>query len=163
MPDTSEQQSPSGRESVPEGPNKQPEYDSGPETTPHRQVTAPAQRQRIWRTIAIISLILSLAGTFGVTAKEIFLTEPVLEPPPLDQDDPFAQPFGIKNGMSYFTMHNTCSLTFIESEYNKSSGFQGDTIYERLNDIGPGKVNYLEAAPGYFRGAPQGTDHSDSL
>jgi hypothetical protein len=147
MTDTSEEPLPSGQDSAPDKP-PEPEPPKPP-TTPLPQVPAPAQRQRIWRGITIISLILSVGATFGVTARELFLVEPILEHPPVSEVDTFSQPFWIRNGMSFFTMHDTCALTFIESQiYNNQANFLASNISEKLNDIGPGKVNYLETTPG---------------
>jgi hypothetical protein len=77
-----------------------------------------------------------------------------LEHPPVDETAMFTQPFTIRNGMSFFTMHDTCVVAFIESEiYDQSAVNESDYIVGKLRDIGPGKENYLETASGFgFRG-----------
>jgi hypothetical protein len=103
----------------------------------------------------IIYIILGVLGTFGITAREIFfLSEPILEPPPVDETAMFMQPFTIRNGMSFFTMHETCVVAFIEGElYDQSILVGSHYIVGKLRDIGPGKVNYLETARSFgFRG-----------
>jgi hypothetical protein len=112
MTDTSGGPSPTEQKSATPLAATPPEAQLKPETKP-TQVSAPARGQRIWRGITIVSLILSLGATFGITARELFLVEPILEHPPIDQNAPFAQPFGVRNGMSFFTMHDTYVVTII--------------------------------------------------
>jgi hypothetical protein len=85
----------------------------------------------------------------GIFFKDIIFTIPILEPPPVVESDPFSQPFGIRNGMNFFTMHDTCAIGFIESQvYDSSSGYVDAIIPRKLNYIGPGKPNYFEMTPG---------------
>jgi hypothetical protein len=128
-----------------EGPGESPEQEPKPQTSPQLHVRSSAQSQRIWRIIAITSFVLSLGALFAITAIEIFLGESILDHPPVDEISQFSQPFGIRNRMSFFTMHNTCVVSIIGSEiFDPQSEFMGKELRERLGDIGPGKTNSIE-------------------
>jgi hypothetical protein len=81
----------------------------------------------------------------SLSEREIFLDEPILDHPPVDGISKFSQPFGIRNRMSFFTMHNTCVVSIIGSEiFDPQSEFIGNELRDRLGDIGPGKINSIE-------------------
>jgi hypothetical protein len=137
----SKKPSPSGQDGSSGGPGKSPEQEPKPQTQMH----SSAQSQRIWRILAITSFVLSLGASFAITARELFLGEPILHYPPVDEISQFSQPFGIRNRMSFFTMHNTCVVSIIGSEiFDPQSEFIGKELRERLGDIGPGKTNSIE-------------------
>ena len=161
MTDTSEESIPSGPESVAESTGKPPELAPKPQTTPQPQVSAPAQKQRIGiipkisLTLGIISLTLVVLGQLGIL-KDLILATPILEPPRVDETSPFSQPFGIRSGMSFFTMHDRCVKAAVESEiYDQDKGIIKGVISGDLNDIGAGKVNYLEMISAFTAGQSQ--------
>jgi hypothetical protein len=144
MTASSKKPSPSGQDSSSGGPGKSPEQEPKPHTTPKPQVRSSPQSQRIWRIIAITSFV-GLGACFAIAAVEILLGEPILDHPPVDEISHFSHPFGIRNRMSFFTMHNTCVVSIIASEiFDPQSEFIGKELRERLGDIGPGKTNSME-------------------
>jgi hypothetical protein len=89
--------------------------------------------------------MLSVGASFAITAREIFLGKPILEHPLIDETGPFSQTFGIRNRMSFFTMHDTCSIAIVESEILDSpSGVISNGLRYRLGDIRPDTINYME-------------------
>jgi hypothetical protein len=60
--------------------------------------------------------------------------------------------------MSFFTMHDTCVKVVVESEiYEQNRGIVESVISGNLNDIGAGKVNYLEMTPAFHAGQSRPT------
>jgi hypothetical protein len=151
----SKKPSPSGQDSSSGGPGKSPEQEPRPQTTPQPQGHSSAQSQHIWRIIAITSFVLGLGASFAIAAIEIFLREPILDHPPVDEISQFSQPFGIRNRMSFFTMHNTCVVWITGSEiFDPQSEFIGKELRDRLGDIGPGKTNSIETPVIRLAGKP---------
>jgi hypothetical protein len=85
----SKKSSPSGQDSSSGEPGKSPEQEPKPQTTPQPQVPSSAQTQRIWRIIAITSFVLGFRASFAITTIEIFLGEPILDHPPVDEISQF--------------------------------------------------------------------------
>ena len=155
MTANSKKPSPSGQDSSSAGPGKSPEQEPKPQTRPQPQVRSSAQSQRIWQIIAITSFVLGFGALFAITAIEIFLGKPILGHPPVDEISQFFQPFGIRNRMSFFTMHNTCVVSIIGSEiFDPQSEFIGEELRDRLGDIGPGKTNSMETPAIRLPGKP---------
>jgi hypothetical protein len=155
MSATSEEPSPSEQNSASGGLGKGPEQEPKPQTTPQPRVPASAQGPRIWRGIAITSLVLSLGASLAITAREIFLGEPILEHPTVDEISPFSQPFGISNGMSFSTMHNTCVVEITGGEIlDPQFEFIGSEIHHRLGDIKPGNRTYMQTPVVRLPGKP---------
>ena len=103
-----------------------------------------AQSHRIWQIIAITCFVLGLGASLAIAAIEMFLGEPILDHPPVDEISHFSQPFWIRNRMIFFTMHNTCVVSIIGSEiFDPQSEFIGKELRDRLGDIGPGKTNSI--------------------
>jgi hypothetical protein len=151
----SKKPSPSGQDSSSGGPGKSPEQEPKPQITPQPQVRISAQSQRIRRTIAITCFVLGLVASFAIAAIEIFLREPILDHPPVDEISNVSQPFGLRNRMSFFTMHNTCVVSIIGSEiFDPQSEFIGNEFHDRLGDIGPGKTNSIETPAIRLAGKP---------
>ena len=66
-------------------PAKSPEQ----EPKPQPRVPTSVQTKRIWRDVVITFLVLILGAYFTIAAREIFLGEPVLERPPVDETSRF--------------------------------------------------------------------------
>jgi hypothetical protein len=132
---------------------KRPEQELKSQTTPQPRVSAFAQSPRIWRGVAIISLVLSLGASFAIAARDIFLGEPILGHHTVNENNPFSQRFGISNRMSFSTMYNTCVVEITGGEIlDPQFEFIGSEIHHRLGDIKPGNRTYMETpvvrAPG---------------